>query len=225
MPAHWPHGNPVDVLGDADAPRYADAVAACLADPGVDAVIAILTPQAMTAPEDVARAVVDAAAGSAKPLLTCWMGEPSVASSRELFRAHRIPTLRTPESAVDAFAAIGTYGEAQCQLLEVPEPLGSEATPDLGGARLVIEGALARGRTVLTLPESKAVLAAFHLPIVPSLPAHSAAEAVTIAQELGFPVAMKILSPDITHKSDVGGVRTRASSWSASRATSSSARS
>jgi acetyltransferase len=207
LPASWSHGNPIDVLGDADPARYSAALSACLEDPGVDAVIVVLSPQALTAAEDVARAVVSEAKNSAKPVLTCWMGEPSVASSRELFRSAKLPTFRTPEAAVDAFAAISTYGRNQLQLQQVPEPLTRQASPDVDGARAVIEGALAKGRTVLSLPESKAVLAAFRIPIVPSLPAHSAGEAVTIAQEIGFPVAMKILSHDITHKTEVGGVR------------------
>ncbi|MCC7259382.1 MAG: acetate--CoA ligase family protein [Gammaproteobacteria bacterium] len=207
MPAYWSRGNPVDVLGDADASRFEAAVSACLADPGVDAVVTILTPQAMTAPEEVAHAVIRASAGSLKPLLASWMGEVSVASSRALFRAERIPTLRTPEAAVDAFAAIGTYGEAQRQLQQVPEPPASWHAPDIAAARLVIERVLAERRTVLTLPESRTVLAAFDVPLVPSLVARTAEQAATIAQELGFPVVVKILSPDITHKSDVGGVR------------------
>jgi acetyltransferase len=207
LPASWSHGNPVDVLGDADAARYRSAVAACLADPGVDALVVVLTPQALTPAEEVARAVVELAQGQPKPVLGCWMGEAAVAAGRALFRAAGLPTYRTPEAAVAACAAISAFDENQRQLLEVPEPLTHQAPPDVAAARLVIETALAEGREVLTLPESKAVLAAFHLPIVPSLPAHTAAEAVTIAAELGFPVVMKILSPDITHKSDVGGVR------------------
>lgn len=207
LPASWSHGNPVDVLGDAGPDRYRAALAACLDDPGVDAVIAILTPQALTPIEEAARTVIEVTRDQPKPVLTCWMGEPSVASSRALLRAAGLPTYRTPEAAVDAFAAIGTWSENQRQLLEVPEPLVQAAPPDIAGARTLLDTALAANRTVLTLPESKAVLAAFRVPIVPSLPAHSAAEAATVAQEIGLPVAMKILSPDIAHKSDVGGVR------------------
>lgn len=207
LPPSWSRGNPVDVLGDADPGRYAGAVAACLADPGVDALIAVLTPQALTAPEDVARQLLPLARQTAKPLLTCWMGESSVASSRELFRTANLPTFRTPEAAVDAFVAISAWCDNQLQLLQVPEPLTRAAAPDVDSARTLIEAALADGRTVLTLPESKALLAAFHIPILPSLPAHSATEAVTVAEEVGFPVAMKVLSPSITHKTEVNGVR------------------
>lgn len=207
LPPQWSRANPVDLLGDAGPERYGLALTSCLADPGVDAVIVILTPQALTAPEAVARVVIGQARDHGKPVLACWMGESAVASSRGLFSTAGVPAYRTPEAAVDAFAAISAFGESQRQLLQVPEPLTRQQPPDVEGARLVIDAALAEGRTVLTLPESKAVLAAFHVPIVPSLPARSAAEAVTVASEIGYPVALKILSPDITHKSDVGGVR------------------
>jgi len=207
LPAHWSHGNPVDVLGDADAARYTAAFGACLDDPQVDGLIAILTPQALTASEAVARALVKAATGQAKPVLACWMGEPSVASSRALFRAARLPGYRTPEAAVDAFAAISTHGRNRLQLGQRSTPSRPAVAADLAGARALIEAALAQGRRVLTLTESKAVLGAFHIDVVPSLPARSAAEAVAHAQEAGFPVAMKILSPDISHKTEVNGVR------------------
>lgn len=208
LPVHWSHGNPVDVLGDADAARYVAAVTACLDDPGVDGLITILTPQAVTDPGEVADALLAALPDPPpKPVLTCWMGEPAVAASRERFRARGLPTYRTPEAAVGAFATLGAWGENQRQLLAVPAPLTPQPAPDVAGARAIIDAALAAGRSVLTLPEAKAVLAAFRIPIVPSLPVRTATEAVTVAQELGLPVALKILSPDITHKSDVGGVR------------------
>lgn len=207
LPAHWSHGNPVDVLGDADAARYAAAFAACLDDPGVDGLVAILTPQALTAMEDIARRLVAAATGRNKPVLACWMGEVSVASSRALFREARLPSYRTPEAAVDAFAAISTWGRNQLQLRQQPEPPAPQLAADVATARRIIGGVLGEGRHVLTLPESKAVLAAFHISLVPSLAAASAAEAVAAARQLGFPVAMKILSPDISHKSEVNGVR------------------
>jgi acetyltransferase len=206
LPPTSSKANPVDVLGDASPARYVAALRACLEDANVDAVIAILAPQALTSAEAVARALLPLHVGG-KPLLTCWMGESSVASSRALFLEHGIPTFRTPEAAVDALAAISAWGENQQQLLQVPEPLTRQAAPDVDGARSIIETALAEGRSVLSLPESKAVLAAFDIPILASLPAHSVAEAVTVAEEIGYPVAMKILSPDITHKTDVGGVR------------------
>jgi len=207
LPASWSKANPVDVLGDADATRYATAMRTCLDDAGVDALLVILTPQALTAPLTVAQQLVAAAEGQRKPVFACWMGGVAVEASRELFNAHDIPSHSTPEAAVEAFAGVAVYAANQAQLLQVAEPAGKHAIPDLEGAQQILATVAAAGREWLNPVESKAVLAAFDLPIVRSLPAHTAAEAVLIAEEVGFPVAMKILSDDITHKTDVGGVR------------------
>ncbi len=207
LPKSWSHANPVDVLGDASPERYQEALLACFEDPGVDAVLAILTPQALSEPGDVAEKLTVIASGSQKPVFTCWMGEPAVASSHEIFRANNIPSFRTPEAAVRAFAAVAGYRESQQQLLQVPEPLTRQTPPDVDSAKLIVESVLDQRRKVLTLAESKALLSAFNVPVIRSLPAHSAADAVLLATEIGLPVAMKILSPDITHKTDVGGVR------------------
>ena len=207
LPAAWSGGNPVDVLGDATAEQYGGAVAACLEDDGVDSVMAIVIPQAMTDPTAIAEAIVKIDESSDKPVFTCWMGDASMRASRTLFREHGIPTYATPEDAVEAFAAAAVHHANQELLLQVPEPFERGTEPDRDGAGLIIENALAEGRRVLDIVESKALLAAFGIPIVGSIPAHSAAEAVSIAESVGFPVAMKIHSPDITHKSDVDGVR------------------
>ncbi len=207
LPASWSHGNPVDVLGDASPERYQEALLGCLDDPGVDAVLAILTPQALSAPADVAEKLIVIASGSEKPIFTCWMGEPAVASSHAAFRENNIPSYRTPEAAVRAFAAVALYRDSQQQLLQVPEPLTRQSPPDVDSAKLIIESVLDERRKVLTLAESKALLSAFNVPVIKSIPAHSAADAVLLATEIGLPVAMKILSPDITHKTDVGGVQ------------------
>jgi acetyltransferase len=207
LPATWSKGNPVDVIGDASAERYEKALKICMDDPGVDAVLAIVTPQAMTEAYAVAERVVELKKSHSKALFTCWMGEKTVATSRKLFFANNIPSYRAPENAVLAFAATAAYHANQKLLLQVPEPLSKQKTPDLQGAKLIIEDALARGQNVLNVAESKALLACFHVPILRSMPAREAFEAVLIAEEVGFPVAMKIYSSDITHKSDVGGVR------------------
>jgi acetyltransferase len=207
LPASWSKSNPVDVLGDAGADRYAAAVRACLADPGVDALVVILTPQALTSPTTVAEELVRAAAGQAKPVFACWMGGDAVMASRALFNEYSIPSHTTPEASVDAFAAVAAYASNQAQLLQVPDPVARREAPDLDGAHQIMEMAAAAGREWLNTAESKAVLAAFRIPIVRSLPAHSAEEAVLIAEEMGLPVAMKILADEITHKTDVGGVR------------------
>lgn len=207
LPAAWSGSNPVDVLGDADAHRYAAALRVCLDDPAVDAVLAILIPQALTHPEEVAAAVVDEAQRSKKPVLTCWIGDASMRSSWKRFRNARIPVFRTPEDAIEAFAAMAAHRRNQEQLLQVPEPLRELDPPDAEAAQRIIERVLTDGRNVLDPLESKALLAAFRVPVLQSAQAATAEEAAARAQEIGFPIAMKLLSPDITHKTDVGGVR------------------
>jgi acetyltransferase len=207
LPANWSHANPIDLIGDADAARYAAAVKACLADEGVDGVLAVLTPQAMTDPLQAAQAVIDASRGSSKPVLACWMGEEQVAPARRLLLASGIAVHRTPESAVEMFAHVSSFYRNQRMLLRTPGPLSHQAAPDVQGARAIVENVLAEHRETLSEMESKALLAAFHIPIARTVVAHSPAEAMLIAQELGYPVAMKVDSPEITHKTDAGGVR------------------
>ncbi len=206
LPPNWPHGNPVDIIGDAQADRYHHAVKACLEDENVDGVLAILTPQAMTKPLESAQALIDLANTHSKPLLTCWMGETQVASSREAFsKAHR-PHFRTPEPAVEVFSHLSAYYRNQKLLMQMPGPFSHHVEPDVESARLIIEGAMQERRKVLTEMESKALLSAFHIPVAKTLVAHSPTEALLIGQQLGYPVAMKINSHDISHKSDAGGV-------------------
>ncbi len=206
LPSNWPHANPVDIIGDAQADRYHHAVKACLEDDNVDGVLAILTPQAMTKPLESAQALIELANTHRKPLLTCWMGETQVASSREAFtQAHR-PHFRTPEPAVEVFSHLSAYYRNQKLLMQMPGPLSHHVEPDLESARLIIEGAMQEHRKVLSEMESKALLSAFHIPVARTIVAHSPNEALLIAQQMGFPVAMKVNSHDISHKSDAGGV-------------------
>jgi acetyltransferase len=135
------------------------------------------------------------------------MGGASVASSREIFAAHKVPNYSTPEFAVDAIAALALHSANQAQLLQVPEPLEPTSAPDRATAQAIIDATLDAGREWLDPAESKGVLAAFGVPVLRSIPAKSASEAARAARKAGFPVAMKILSPDIPHKTDVGGVR------------------
>ncbi|HRH82300.1 MAG TPA: bifunctional acetate--CoA ligase family protein/GNAT family N-acetyltransferase [Thiobacillaceae bacterium] len=218
LPPTWSHGNPVDVIGDAGSDRYHAALDACLADPGVDGVLAMLTPQAMTKPAEAATAVVDVAKKSQKPVISCWMGESQVAEGRRLFKEAGIPYFTTPEPAVEVFSYLASFYENQRQLMQTPGPVSRDAEPDVEGARLIVESALAQGRHTLTEVESKALLSAFHIPVAQTLIARNPTEAMLMAQQMGFPVAMKINSQDISHKSDVGGVRLGLSSGQAVRA-------
>jgi acetyltransferase len=208
LPAVWSHANPVDIIGDATPERYRSAIDICLQDPGVDGAIVILTPQAMTEPTRVAEAVIESAANSKKHILTSWMGGSQVEAARRLFNNAHIPNFRTLENAVDAFSYLATYNRNQRLLLQTPSRLTSgQEPPDVEGARLIIEAVLTEQRKVLTEPESIAVLKAFRIPAVQNGVARSANEALIIAESIGFPVAMKVLSPNISHKSDAGGVR------------------
>ncbi len=207
LPPNWSHGNPVDVIGDAQADRYQHAIAACMEDPNVDGVLTILTPQAMTKPMEAAQAVIELSNQYTKPLLTCWMGESQVAESRKAFALAKKPNFRTPEPAVEVFSYLSDYYQNQKMLKQMPGPLSHRLEPDVEGARMIIEGALLDKRKVLSEMESKALLSAFHIPVAQTMVARSPNEALLIAQQLGFPVAMKVNSRDITHKSDAGGVK------------------
>lgn len=206
LPANWSHGNPVDLIGDADASRYRAAVTACLDDSNVDGALVVLTPQAMTEPSAVAEAVIAVARGHSKPVLACWMGEAGVAAGRKKFADAGIPVFRTPDPAVGMFAHLSAFYRNQQTLLQVPGPLAMHTPPDVAAARAIIDAALAEKRSVLNEIEAKALLAAFGMPVAKTLAASGADEAVKLAGELGYPVVLKINSPDITHKTDVGGV-------------------
>ena len=209
LPPYWSRSNPVDILGDAHPDTYAAAVRACLTDPNFDGVLVMLTPQAMSDATDAARSVLSVAAeNSRKPLLACWMGETSVSEARKLLSARGIPDFTTPEQAVEAFSYLARHDLNRKLALETPEPRTLHAPPDIDGARLIIDAALSDGRTMLSDIESKAVLRAFQIPSNTTMEADGAAKALVCAETLGFPVVLKINSPQITHKSDVGGVQT-----------------
>jgi acetyltransferase len=210
LPAQWSRSNPIDIVGDAPAQRYADATAAALADPGVDALLAMYSPVAVTTPEAAARAVAQVARGSTKPVIAAWLGDISPSKTRSFLEEAGLPNFYTPENAVEAFSFLCAYRRNQAQLLEVPGALsGSVETrqPDFAAVNAIRDAALAAKRTLLTESESKATLGAFGLPVPRTIVAADRAAAAAAARELGYPVALKILSPDITHKSDVGGVR------------------
>jgi acetyltransferase len=218
LPATWSRGNPIDLIGDAGPERYRAAVAACLADPEVDGVVAILTPQAMTDAGAAAEAVAEAARGATKPVLACWMGGASVAAAQARLRSAGISVFPLPEAAVGTFATLAAFYRHQKALLEAPGPIAHHEAANLAGARALIENALAQGRSVLTPTESKSLLAAFRIPVAQSVVVSNVQDAVKAAALLGYPVAMKIDSLDITHKSDVGGVRLGLASAEAVRA-------
>jgi acetyltransferase len=206
LPPFWSHGNPLDILGDAPAQRYADALAAVFADPGVDAVLVILTPQAMTEPGASAVAVVEAAKHSSKPVLAAWMGGAAVRDGVARMNAAGIPTYSTPEHAVRAFMSLVEFQRNREVLLETPRDLPIKFPLDKGKLRQKFDEIVSRNQELLSEDDSKQLLATYGIPVTIPRPAATAEEAVLVAREIGYPVVLKVLSPQITHKTDVGGV-------------------
>ena len=210
LPAHGSAANPVDTLRDASAELYGEAVAALLADPNQDAVLVLHCPQAIVAGRAAAEASLAAAAArpahGRSPLLTCWLGERDARDARRLFAREGVPTYQTPDESVRAFMQLVDYRRNQDLLIETPPAISPGRRDPQAAARLVSAAVDGEGR-VLAEPEAMALLAAYGIPVVDTRIAASPAEAALIASEIGFPVALKILSRDIAPKSDVGGVR------------------
>ena len=196
----------IDLSEDASPEHYRLALDAASKEKEIDGILVIHSPKTGCDAAAVAAALADFKVRISKPLLTCWMGDASVGEARTVLNTAMIPTFRTPEAAVGAFGNIASFYQNQQLLQQTPPPLSTLAKPDIEGARLLIESVLAERRNVLTEMESKALLSAFHIPVTKTILARNANEAMMIATQLGFPVALKIDSPDITHKSDVNGV-------------------
>jgi acetyltransferase len=206
LPPAWSHRNPVDVLGDADAERMGKAVEIVLQEKEVDAALVIFAPQAMSKPTEAAKAVIEVARKSPKPLLTSWMGGAAMEKGLELFNQAGIPTYSFPEQAVRAFMYLVSYARTREVLYETPRDIPVEFPLDRAKLRAVFNTILSEGHDVLTESTSKALLEAYEIPVAKPFVARSADDAAQLAHRIGYPVAMKILSPQITHKTDVGGV-------------------
>jgi acetyltransferase len=212
LPPHWSHNNPVDVLGDAGPDRLAEAVRMVLGDTNVDAVLAILTPQAMTDPTKTAELVAQAASHGRKPVLAAWMGGRSVAPGRELLNHAGIATYDSPDRAVRAFMYLVSYQRNREILYETPRLMPLDQSLNVQLAREQVREFLRHRRGTLTEMESKGLLAAFGVPTTIPLPAYTPLDAISIAHQIGYPVVMKIHSPQILHKTEVRGVLTGVSS-------------
>lgn len=209
----------IDLSEDATPEHYRAAIAAAGSDAQIDGVLALYSPKPGADAHAVASALAALRPVLGKPLLACWMGDSSVGAARAVLGTASIPSFRTPEAAVGAFGNIATFYQNQRLLQQTPPPLTALSKPDIEGARLVIDSVLAERRRVLTEMESKTLLSAFHIPVTQTLLARSAHEAMMIATQLGFPVALKIDSPDIGHKSDVQGVALNVMSAASARDT------
>ncbi len=207
LPVNWSHSNPVNIMGDASAELYQKALQILLRDPNTDAVLVILTYQSMTDPEAVARAVVEVNKKSRKPLLATWMGERGVQGARDILESGRVPPYRYPESAVDVFLKMYAYNRTLELLYETPPEEPQQFHPDKDKAREIIDNIRQEGRLQMMEHEAKDLLACYKLPVTAYRFARTAEEAADCAKACGYPVAMKVASPGVYHKTDVGGVR------------------
>ncbi|MGE6777615.1 GNAT family N-acetyltransferase [Vreelandella titanicae] len=207
LPPAWSHANPVDILGDAPGALYAGALETLMNEKEADAILVMHCPTAVTDSLDAAQAVVDTLGSQRTAVLTCWLGEGAPAKARHLFAAHNMPSYETPEQAIRAFGHLFSYWRNQQSLRETPPPLSNNLHVDKSRADAVIDRVLEDGRSALTEPEAVAVLSAYGIPTVSAITMHTPEEASEAAKRLGFPVVLKILSRDISHKSDSGGVQ------------------
>ena len=206
LPSTWSHSNPVDIIGDAPVDRYVRTLKLLLDDPQTDAVLMIHAPTAIVPSADIAAACAPVAQSAERNVFSCWMGKAAVEKARNLFVGAGLPTYDTPEEAVDAFLWMVDYRRNQETLAQVPPSILAGSTADMPAVRSIVQSALAAGTSLLGELDAKKVLQACGIPVVTTRLASSADIAATLAVELGFPVALKIFSPDLSHKSDVGGV-------------------
>ncbi|MGP8078868.1 MAG: GNAT family N-acetyltransferase [Thermoplasmata archaeon] len=209
LPAFWSHGNPIDLIGDAGPDRYRAALEACLGDDNVDGILLLLTAQAMIEPLEVARTVVEVVHANPhrpKTILASFMGRTKVTEANAYFADNNIPTYSSPEQAVRTYMTMYQYRRNIELLYETPEELPVDAAPPKRPISVILKRAAEEGREALTEEEAKRLLKYYGIPVVPTEIATTAEEAAARARQLGYPVVLKILSPDILHKTEVGGV-------------------
>jgi acetyltransferase len=207
LPPNWSRGNPVDIIGDAPVARYVATLKALLAEPRCGTLLFMHAPTAIVPAADIARALVPVAEAAPQRLVSSWLGDAAVQEARQIFRAAGIPCYDTPEEAVHACDMLATYRRNQELLIEAPPAHGAALQPDLAVIAGLIDRALGQGRELLSEPEAKALLQAAGIHIVATrVVGPDPGDAARAAAEVGFPVVLKILSPQISHKSDVGGV-------------------
>jgi acetyltransferase len=219
LPPHWSHGNPIDILGDADSTRYAKAIEIAAQDPNSDGLLAILTPQGMTDSAEVAEQLKPYATSFGKPVLASWMGGSSITAAEAVLNSAGIPTFSYPDTAARAFMYMWRYSDNLRTLYETPSLAeGRELNDEVRVTVLrIIDDACSAGRTLLNEFESKQLLSQYGIPTVETRIARSEEEAIDHAREIGYPVVLKIFSETITHKTDVGGVKLNLTDESAVR--------
>ena len=207
LPAHWSHGNPVDILGDAKEDRYKKALGILMQDKNIDGILIILTPQSMTNPTAVAKTLVAVKNPQNKTVLASWMGGYSVAEGRKILEKGNIPIYRQPEDAIRAFMYIYSYAKNLSILYETPATTPHAFSPNTEKNKNIIKQAILEDREALNEIEAKEVLKSYEIPIAEYSIVNSAKQAGEDANKIGFPVVMKILSSDILHKTELGGVK------------------
>ncbi len=205
LPSYCSKLNPVDVLEESNTERFRKVIEICFKDPNSDGFLIIYTPQGASDPVETAKAIVEVSEKTTKPILTSLMGEDGCWKARNILRKNGIPAFTTPEQAVSTFMYMRSYAQNLELLYETPEELSIELSIPLF-LREVLRKAFDEGRTVLTEPESQQFLQAYNIPTIKSVVANTPEEAVNAASKIGYPVVMKALSPQITHKSEVEGV-------------------
>ena len=203
---NWSKGNPVDVLGDAGPEQYEKAVELCAKDKNVDAILVILTPQSMTDPTRVAEKVASVARKYRKTLLASWMGADDIKGGQQVLERNKIPVYQTPEDAVKCFMHMYDYSRNLEILHETPSQIPHEFKPKKAKSKKLIDEVLADNRTVMTEFEAKQLMNYYGIPVIKNGLAKTEEEALKLAEKIGYPLVMKIASPDILHKTDVGGV-------------------
>ncbi len=206
LPSFWSHGNPIDVLGDATPERFATATEIVLSDPGVDAVLVILTPQAMTHPTETAKAVVKISEDTSKPIMAAWLGGASMREGIRIFNNAGIAAFKTPEQAIRAFMTLSEYSKNLDALFETPKDIPVSFQYDRKKLREHFLKDVFPHQEILSEDASKALIKSYGIDTTKPVLTTTPEEAVEKAEEIGYPVVLKISSPDITHKSDIGGV-------------------
>ncbi|MFC1487492.1 acetate--CoA ligase alpha subunit [Thermoproteota archaeon] len=208
LPNYWSKGNPIDILGDAKAERYTNAIEACLKDKNIDGLLVIYTPQGMVDATELAKSIAELykSKKSSKTLLTSFMGYEDVADANLLLNQKGIPTYSTPEQAVATYMYMYQYESNLKLLYETPEELPVDSVPPKRPLMVIMKNAAKENREILTEVEAKQLLEYYNIPVVKTLVAKTIDEAVWSASQIGYPVVLKILSPQIVHKTDVGGV-------------------
>ncbi len=207
LPASWSHGNPVDIIGDADPERYEQSLKVAADDPDSDGLLVVLSPQAMTDATKTARQLAPYAQGNNKPILASWMGGEEVVTGERILNQAGIPTFGYPDTAARLFNYMWRYTYNLRAIYETPVLHEDELGLDIDGAAQIIDHARSAGRTLLTEAESKALLASYGVPTVETRIATTPDEAVSHADDIGYPVVVKLHSFTVTHKVDVGGVK------------------